>query len=213
MSVLLSGCRSASTLPLCPLRASHLARSALARRNVTERTAYEMGCGPDGRRPCQGPPWRWTPINSIPQKGGRDGQKSRDHGTTRRALQQVVDRIGLDRDASTARNALMPVRAIYRRALQRDIVQVNPTEGLALPAVEGRRDRVASPEEAAELLAALPEEDPTVWATALYAGLRLGELQALSPRDTAAWFRPQAGMGCSPRRPAYHSLRYLTRTP
>jgi integrase len=94
-------------------------------------------------------------------------------------LQEVVDRIGLDRDASTVRNALMPIRAMYRRALQRDIVSDNPTEGLALPAVEGRRDRVADPAEASELLAALPEQDQAVWATAFYAGLRLGELQAL----------------------------------
>jgi integrase len=98
---------------------------------------------------------------------------------SRGELQEVVDRIGLDRDPSTVRNALMPVRAIYRRAVQRDIVHVNPTEGLAVPAVEGRRDRVADPEEAADLLAALPEEDQPVWAAALYGGLRLGELQAL----------------------------------
>jgi integrase len=94
-------------------------------------------------------------------------------------LQEIVDGIRLDRDASTVRNALMPVRAIYRRAVQRDIVQVSPTEGLVLPAVEGRRDRVATPEGAAELLAAPPEDDRAVWAGALYAGLRLGELQAL----------------------------------
>src|SRR5439155_22334112 len=35
------------------------------------------------------------------------------------------------------------------------------------------------PEEAQRLLAALPERDRPVWATALYAGLRRGELMAL----------------------------------
>jgi len=73
----------------------------------------------------------------------------------------------------------MPLRAIFRRALQRDVVQVNPTEGVLLPAIEGVRDRVAAPDEAADLIAALPVEDQAIWAMAMYAGLRLGELQAL----------------------------------
>ena len=73
----------------------------------------------------------------------------------------------------------MPLRAIFRRAVSRGEVAVNPTTGLELPAVRGRRDRIASPEEAAALLAALPEEERPLWATALYAGLRRGELMAL----------------------------------
>jgi integrase len=48
--------------------------------------------------------------------------------------------------------------------------------------VRGGRDRIASPAEAARLVAALPETDRAVWATAVYAGLRLGELQALDWR-------------------------------
>ncbi len=97
----------------------------------------------------------------------------------RRDVQDLVERVGLNMNASTVRNAVMPLRAIFRRAVQRDVVQVNPTEGVTLPAVEGTRDRVASPDEAADLIAALPAEDQPVWATAMYAGLRLGELQAL----------------------------------
>jgi len=88
-------------------------------------------------------------------------------------VQDLADRLlaqGLD--PSTIRNALMPLRAIYRRAISRGDVAVNPTTGLELPAVRGRRDRIASPEEAAALLAALPDEDRALWATALYAGLR-----------------------------------------
>lgn len=72
----------------------------------------------------------------------------------------------------------MPLRAIYRRAVARGEVTVNPTTGLELPAVRGRRDRIASPAEAAALLAALPEGDQALWATAMYAGLRRGELMA-----------------------------------
>jgi integrase len=86
-------------------------------------------------------------------------------------------------DPSTIRNTLMPVRAIYRRALNRGEVSVNPTAGLELPAVRGRRDRVADPEEARELVAALSPGDRAIWATALYAGLRRGELMALGWED------------------------------
>jgi integrase len=46
-----------------------------------------------------------------------------------------------------------------------------------------RPKRIASAVEAAELLAALPVEDRPVWATAFYAGLRRGELQALRVCD------------------------------
>jgi integrase len=99
-------------------------------------------------------------------------------------LQDFADRLlaeGLD--PSTIRNALMPLRAIYRRALGRALVAVNPTSGLELPALQGRRDRIADPPEAALLLAALPEGDRALWATATYAGLRRGELMALRWED------------------------------
>jgi integrase len=82
-------------------------------------------------------------------------------------------------DASTVRNTLMPLRVIFRRALVRGDIAVNPSTGLELPAVEGRRERIASPAEAAALLAALPERDRALWATAFYSGLRRGELLAL----------------------------------
>jgi len=60
-------------------------------------------------------------------------------------LQGLADRL-LDEglDASTIRNAFLPVRAIFRRAAARGEVAVNPTSELELPAVRGRRDRIAS---------------------------------------------------------------------
>ena len=82
--------------------------------------------------------------------------------------------------ASTVRNSLMPLRAIYRQALALDEVAVNPTSGVQLPAVRGKRERIASPAEAEQLIAALQPRDRAVWATAMYAGLRSGELQALT---------------------------------
>jgi integrase len=102
----------------------------------------------------------------------------------RNDVQDLVERL-LRRgaDPSTLRNALMPLRVICRRARNRGYLVVNPTEGLELPAVRSRRDRIADPVEAAALLAAVPELDRPAWATAMYAGLRLGELQALRVED------------------------------
>ena len=76
---------------------------------------------------------------------------------------------------------LIPLRAIYRRALARGEVAINPTARPRAAAVRGRRDRIASPEEAAPLLdAARRRATGALWATALYAGLRRGELMALA---------------------------------
>ncbi len=102
----------------------------------------------------------------------------------RRDVQALCDRLVADgASPSTVRNAIMPLRVLYRRALRAGQVTVSPLEHLELPAVRGVRDRVASPSEAAQLLAALPVGDRAIWATALYAGLRLGELKALRVSD------------------------------
>jgi integrase len=100
-------------------------------------------------------------------------------------LQDVADRLLAEGvDPSTIRNTFLPLRSIYRRAIARGEVSINPAAGLTLPAVRGRRDRIASPAEAATLIAALPNEhDRAVWSTAMYAGLRLGELQGLRDED------------------------------
>jgi integrase len=82
-------------------------------------------------------------------------------------------------DPSTIRTTLLPVRAIYRRAVARGEVAASPCAGLQLPAVRGRRERFASPEEAEALVAAVPLQDRAVWASAMFGGLRLGELRAL----------------------------------
>jgi integrase len=99
-------------------------------------------------------------------------------------LQEFADRMlaeGLS--PSYIQTTLLPLRAIVRRALARDELAVNPCAGLQLPAVRGRLERYASPEEAEALIAAVPVEDRAVWATAMYAGLRLGELRALRVED------------------------------
>ena len=105
-------------------------------------------------------------------------------GVTRQDVQALADRLlGDAADPSTIRNAIMPLRVLYRRAIRDGEVAVSPCTGIELPAVRGRRDRIASPEEAARLIAALPEGDRAVWATAMYGGLRAGELMALRWQD------------------------------
>ena len=85
--------------------------------------------------------------------------------------------------ASTVQNTLDPLRVMFRRAIRRDIVSVDPTDGVELRRKRGKRDRIAALAEAAALLAALPDEDRALWATAFYAGLRRGELRALRWSD------------------------------
>lgn len=102
----------------------------------------------------------------------------------RRDVQQLADHlVGLGLSGSKVRNALMPLRAVCRRAIRTDAVTVNPTTNLELPAGAGVRNRVASADEAARLLDALAEADRPLWACAIYAGLRRGELRALRVDD------------------------------
>ena len=70
--------------------------------------------------------------------------------------------------------------------------------------MRGRRDRVARPQEARA--AALPRGDRALWATALYAGLRRGELQGLRWQDVdleTGLIRVERSFACavSPRTP------------
>jgi integrase len=98
----------------------------------------------------------------------------------RQDVQAIVDRLHADgKSPSTIRNAIVPVRVIFRRAIRSGEVGANPCASLDLPAVRGRREHIPSPPEAAALLAALPRRERGLWATALYAGLRRGELRAL----------------------------------
>jgi integrase len=84
---------------------------------------------------------------------------------------------------STIDVTLLPVRAIYRHALERGEVVANPCDKLSMPRSDRRRDRIADPMEGANLITAVPLEDRPLWAAAMYAGLRRGELQALRARD------------------------------
>lgn len=95
-------------------------------------------------------------------------------------LQALVDRWSAEgQSPSTIRNSIKPLQAIYRRARAREGLAVNPTRDLELPAPNAKEVEIVAPNVAAQLLDVLPAEDRALWATALYAGLRYGELRAL----------------------------------
>lgn len=120
------------------------------------------------RAPC-------APLSPRPfGRRGRRGTRAREPGTFATARETPTSR---------PRSGPMGLRAIYRRTLARGELAVNPCDGLQLPAKRGRRERFASPDEAERLIAALPVEDRPIWASAMYAGLRRGELIALRIGD------------------------------
>lgn len=112
-------------------------------------------------------------------------------------LQDLVDALLAEgKTPAVARGTISPLRTIYTRAVKRGVVAVNPTKGIELPAETGKRDRIADPAEAEVLLAALVAHNPAkqrnrhgqrrlhaFFATAIYAGLRAGELLGLRWED------------------------------
>jgi integrase len=106
-------------------------------------------------------------------------------------VQDYVDRLrrkGLS--PSTIANKLDPIRVVFRRAIKRGEISIDPTKDLDLPAVRGRRERIADRAEASALIIALPAEERAFWATAIYAGLRRGELRALRWTDVELEVQP-----------------------
>ena len=99
---------------------------------------------------------------------------------TRAQIQDLIDAlVARDLAPATVANAILPLRAIYRRAVDREELALNPTERLALPRQRPGRDCVAEPREVEAMLAALSGPHRALWATAVFTGLRRGELQAL----------------------------------
>jgi integrase-like protein len=89
-------------------------------------------------------------------------------GDLRRAeVQDFVDgMLATQLAPGTIRNTVNPLQTIYRHAVRREIVAVNPTREVDLPVARGRRERIATAVEAGRLLDALPDADRPIWATA-----------------------------------------------
>ena len=67
-------------------------------------------------------------------------------------LQRFVNRLlAGERSPNTVSGAILPLRAIYRQAVEVGDLAVNPCDGLSLPTSRGSRDRIASPAEAQAL--------------------------------------------------------------
>jgi integrase len=100
-------------------------------------------------------------------------------------LQRHVDKLAAAGLApATITTAITPIRAIYRRARQLGEVHANPTSGVSVPAVNRRQTKFATVEQLDVMLAVLDSaRDRALWATALYAGLRRGELAGLHAAD------------------------------
>lgn len=95
-------------------------------------------------------------------------------------LQRWVDALTTpERSPATVRNIVAALRALISFGELRGWVHVNPCKGLRLPAGEEARERIATPAEAATLIAAIQPTDQAALGFAVYAGLRLGELLAL----------------------------------
>ncbi len=109
-------------------------------------------------------------------------------GVTRADLQRLVGSwLAKGLSPSKIRSIVNAARVLWRDLDlligHDDPLLIDPTRGLRLPASTGRRERIATPDEARRLIEALQQGDRALWATAIYAGLRHGELRALQVRD------------------------------
>jgi integrase len=103
---------------------------------------------------------------------------------TTQDLQDFIDELdaaGLN--PSTIQGTVLPLRVVYRRAKTRGVVALDPTDGIELPQVARGQRKPPDPATAAALLAAVPGTDRPLWATAMLAGLRRGELLGLQWDD------------------------------
>jgi integrase len=103
--------------------------------------------------------------------------------TTKHVQALVDDLVKRGLASATIDAAVTPLKAFYRRAVARGEARLNPTVGIEKPAVRAKRKQVVAPEQAEAMIAALEPGERALWATALYAGLRRGELIGLRRGD------------------------------
>jgi integrase len=90
---------------------------------------------------------------------------------------------GFRHGPATITTTVAAASCVFRHEVERNGLKVNPVQGVSLPAPRKGRDHVVGAVAAAAILEALPERDRALWPTAMYAGLRRGELRALRVSD------------------------------
>src|SRR5918912_3570899 len=96
-------------------------------------------------------------------------------------VQRLVDDMArAGASGSRVRSVVNALRSLFRWAQDRDLVGHDPAANVRLPAMDATpRDRVATPAEFAQLLAAAKPEDAIAWALAGYATARKQEIRVL----------------------------------
>lgn len=100
---------------------------------------------------------------------------------TRRDVQRFADRLHQQGfSPSRVAGVVMPLRVVCDRAVDDEVIAANPCSGVKLPRVKQKSREPLSKEQVLALIERLPAlHDRALWATAFFAGLRCGELQAL----------------------------------
>jgi integrase len=130
----------------------------------------------------------------LPALGGaftnvRTGELSPVHITAIRdeLRRRTSPRSGQPLTGSTVRNAFMPLHVVVRREAERGALERNPFLGVILPAVRSKEREAVTPATARMLLSALEIPDRAFYATAIFSGLRSGEISGLNWGDIDFW--------------------------
>jgi integrase len=133
-----------------------------------------------------------------------------------RRLQRAEPKKGDDPDArlagATIQNTIHALSTVLEHERYSGEIEINPAAGLRLPAADGVRERIPSPEESMRYLTIFRESDQPVWAAAIYAALRAGELQALRWEDVdldKRWLRVERAY--NPKSKEYGSPKWDSR--
>lgn len=133
---------------------------------------------------------RYKPSALRDLRGALEGQVKAGLGRKRIAdvrrgdVQRMVDQLTPKVSGSRVRTIVNAVHSLYRWAQARELVLHDPASLVQLPAMEATpRDRVASPEEMANLLGALSLTDALPFALAAYSTARRAEIRHLQVGD------------------------------
>jgi hypothetical protein len=126
----------------------------------------------------------WKDLDSSLRKVPDTLARRRLGDVSRGDVQRLVDDMArAGASGSRIRSVVNALRSLYRWAQDRELVGHEPAANVRLPAMDATpRDRVASPTEFAQLLAALKPEDALPWALAGYATARKREIRVLDWR-------------------------------